>query len=468
MELRSLVTALFALLFWTPQLAASRAGPEVLHRDVCIIGGGAAGTHAAIRLQQKSKSVTLIEKEALLGGHINTFLDPRTKAAFEYGVAVFNNVSLVRDYFDYLQVPLKSFTGWVPNATAVYADLARGNDLPGPTSNMSDFLPALNSYKAQLEKYPYLATGFHLEYPIPEDLLLPFGDFCKKYDTRAVAQYLFPSNGGYGNLLATPTLYLMKQSSMDQVQGILTNDAVNNAARGRNQALHEVARTRLEKNRNDVFVSSRITRVDRTGESGVVVHINTPRGKKAIRASKLVIAIPPTLSTLTPFMDLTNDEYVHFRQFNNSYLWAAVVKNSGIPTTASLMNLDPAAPLQIPAMPQIYGTTPTPIKDLHVVWYRSPHLVPDWEVKSHIEEDFNRLYGRGAEVVVLKNHSPYLLEVALDSVQAGFYDGLNRLQEKWDTFWTGAAWKTNDSTAIWKFNEEVLLPMILASLKGRG
>ena len=46
---------------------------EVLQRDVCVIGGGASGTYAAVRLQQMGKSVALIEKQSRLGGQ---FLRP--------------------------------------------------------------------------------------------------------------------------------------------------------------------------------------------------------------------------------------------------------------------------------------------------------------------------------------------------------------------------------------------------------
>jgi heterodisulfide reductase subunit A-like polyferredoxin len=41
---------------------------EWIEKDVCIIGGGASGTYAAVRLQQMGVDVALIEKEAKLGG----------------------------------------------------------------------------------------------------------------------------------------------------------------------------------------------------------------------------------------------------------------------------------------------------------------------------------------------------------------------------------------------------------------
>lgn len=37
-------------------------------KEVCVIGGGASGTYAAVRLQQMGVSVALVEKEGKLGG----------------------------------------------------------------------------------------------------------------------------------------------------------------------------------------------------------------------------------------------------------------------------------------------------------------------------------------------------------------------------------------------------------------
>ena len=62
--------------------------PEVIERDVCIIGGGSSGTYSAIRLQQMNKTFVLIEKENRLGGHVNTYVDPVTNQTLDYGVVV--------------------------------------------------------------------------------------------------------------------------------------------------------------------------------------------------------------------------------------------------------------------------------------------------------------------------------------------------------------------------------------------
>jgi hypothetical protein len=64
--------------------------------DVCIVGGGSTGTYSAVRLSQDlGKSVVVVEKEGVLGGHTNTYIDPVTKFPIDYGVQASHNLSVV-------------------------------------------------------------------------------------------------------------------------------------------------------------------------------------------------------------------------------------------------------------------------------------------------------------------------------------------------------------------------------------
>jgi ribulose 1,5-bisphosphate synthetase/thiazole synthase len=51
----------------TLSIAASNPLPDLLHRDVVVIGGGASGAYAAVRLRDDfDKSIALIEKQSIL------------------------------------------------------------------------------------------------------------------------------------------------------------------------------------------------------------------------------------------------------------------------------------------------------------------------------------------------------------------------------------------------------------------
>ncbi|MBE3042299.1 NAD(P)/FAD-dependent oxidoreductase, partial [Candidatus Bathyarchaeota archaeon] len=121
------------MLGFLPLLAAASAGGEprgsVLERDVCIIGGGASGTYAAVRLADEGYSVAVIEKEDHLGGHTVTYTDPDTGTPLNMGVVVFHDTPVVRDYFGRLGVGLQDE---VQRGGGIeHYDFSTGNAVPG-------------------------------------------------------------------------------------------------------------------------------------------------------------------------------------------------------------------------------------------------------------------------------------------------------------------------------------------------
>ncbi|OKO93882.1 hypothetical protein PENSUB_12161 [Penicillium subrubescens] len=48
-------------------LVTADGSPDILHRDVVVIGGGASGAYAAVRLRDDfNKSIALIEQQSIL------------------------------------------------------------------------------------------------------------------------------------------------------------------------------------------------------------------------------------------------------------------------------------------------------------------------------------------------------------------------------------------------------------------
>jgi predicted NAD/FAD-binding protein len=111
---------------------------NAITRDVCIIGGGSGGTYPAIRLQQMGKSVVVVEKEAVLGGHTNTYIDPVTGAPVDYGVAVWEDIPVVQNYFAYLGVALITVNTSAPSPFVNdFADFASGTIIRSLEMGMS-------------------------------------------------------------------------------------------------------------------------------------------------------------------------------------------------------------------------------------------------------------------------------------------------------------------------------------------
>ncbi|KAJ7260648.1 hypothetical protein C8J57DRAFT_1636749 [Mycena rebaudengoi] len=300
--------SLLSLGFLGHVYASTAASPlPTVTTDVVVIGGGSVGTYTAIRLQQLGKSVFVIEKEDVLGGHTNTFHVPGTNTMFDYGVISFTNISIVNKYFAEMGVALRLFDVGV-GGTTEYAKLNGGDGTAMTTvpssvswSNATNVGLALEGYLTQSAKYaPFLTNGYDLPDPVPKELLMPWGAFVRKHGIEAFDYTLFSLIQGSGNMLAQPALYVLKYFVLLDVQilagiqpGFLTTAAHNT------HALYDTALARLQADANGsaVVLSSNVTRIARSASS-VSVSVSTPGGAKTVHAKELVIAIPPTLHNL--------------------------------------------------------------------------------------------------------------------------------------------------------------------------
>ena len=322
---------------------------------------------------------------------------------------------------------------------------------------------ALLKYAEQEAKYPTIFEKWDLPYPVPEDLLMNFGDFVKKYGLGAMTYTAFEYNQGFGNILAQPTLYVMKYQDQIITYDLLTGGFIYNA-HSNNQQLYDRAEAELG---SDVFLSSNVERIERS-EDGVRVYFSNPDGAKCVKASKLVISIPPKLSNLG-FLDLDSHDRGIFGQFNNSYYWDALVQRTGIPAGTRLNNVNPDAPYNLPALPGIYGFGATPIAGVYATYYSSPHPMTDADVKAEILSTLARLRKglgypepeKSPEFVGFHNHSPFVLTVSTEAVKNGFYKQLEAIQGKSSTWWTGATWMNQATSTVWNFTEYHVLPHLL-------
>jgi hypothetical protein len=408
----------------------------------------------------------LIEREAVLGGHVNTYLDPYTRQTFDYGVISFDNISVVKKYFEHFDVPLGPIGDLFTTNISYYADFATGTPLTGypfPSDNATG--AALVAYEDQLAKYPFLTNGYNLPTPVPADLLLTWGDFLKKYQLEGLAYTSFITLQGIGNILAQPTLYVMKYLPQTTVTNILTGSFLTTVHHN-NHELYDKALIELG---SSALVSSNVTSVVRNSD-GVEVTVSTPAGTKLIKASQLLIAIQPKLESLS-FLDLNSEEHYLFGQFNNSYYWDALVRNAGVPPGACVNNANPAAALALPEMPGMYLICATILPDIYSVYYTSPYALSEDYVKNDILTTTAKLIkafgfppANGTpEFVGFNDHRPFELTVWIDAIAGGFYDRLNALQGERNTWYTGATWQAHDSSLIWNWTEYTLLPRLLAN-----
>jgi hypothetical protein len=418
-------------------------------------------------LTAQGKSVAVIEREGRLGGNVATYIDPITNQTTDYGVILYTNTSVARNYFAHLGVEVGPYLGYFPNGSTKYLDYKTGSELP-------DFKPetataSQDFYLKQMQSYGDLfsAPGYFLPDPIPEDLLLPFGEWLKKYpEAAAMAYEVFYTQAG--NALELLTLNVMKYYSTLE----FTTGRLYTKNRG-NQIIYNTAYNKLNGTEN-VFLDSTIQKVTRT-EDGVVAVISRPCGTQTIRAKKLVMAIRPRYADLAPFLDLRSNEINITKQFANINTWTCILNGTGLPLDTGYQLVDPSAEAGIPPLPETLGISQSGIKDVEAraFWWSTATDITSEEAESllvgrakFVQAAVGGKSPAGQEPTVngLLSHSPYFLHASREAVANGFYNDLNGLQGQYNTFWTGAAWESESSAATWAFTEEIMLPALLKTL----
>ncbi|KAF2169038.1 hypothetical protein M409DRAFT_53004 [Zasmidium cellare ATCC 36951] len=183
-----------ALLSLSGHLALTAAFRCGNHYDAVIIGGGASDTYTAVRIKVEGKRVSLIEREDHLGGQVNTYIDLTTQQPFDHGVLIYENISVLRTFFDSVKAPYKSAGPFLPGMKDAYVDFASKQAvLPAQAAAISgNATEQTTIYIEQLKRFPYLSeAGCHLPDPVLEELIIPFGDWLEKYNIKGLAAGLF-------------------------------------------------------------------------------------------------------------------------------------------------------------------------------------------------------------------------------------------------------------------------------------
>lgn len=461
--------------------ASSAGGPhryeKVVNRDVVVIGGGSSGTYAALRLLDEDVSVVVVEKEDHLGGHTNTYIDPDTHQPFNLGVAVFHKSPIVSSYFEKLGVALQNAsTSDTSSASPVYVDFDTGRRFDYVPPSAQALGATFEKYgKLVGEKYPYLSLGYDLPDPVPQELLAPYSEFVKKYGLEDIVQFVNVINGNIGDILKRPTLYGIKAFSALLVQAVA--DGFVNAASGDNWDLYRAAQKVLEK-KNNVIYRSTVTKITRS-KYGVLVSVNTPGQEIIITAKKLIVAIPPLKKTLQQVnLDLTAKEAHLFEKFKGFLYGSSVLTHRGVNGSTTFNNVGTTTPYHLMRLPGCIGFTPlvgkVPTNKFSAYFSSLNSSETTREIKKLIKTQLGNLEDEGtighgeASFKFFTNHAPYHLHVSKEDVKNGFYKQLYALEGEENTFWTGATFADNDSSTIWTWTESYLLPLILASLKGKA
>ena len=437
---------------------------DIIERDVLVIGGGSTGIYSSMQLKDHKKTVLVVEKKPTIGGHAEDYIDP-SGVALDLGVATFAHTDTVHAYFDRFNLSLIPFQ---EPGIRKYVDLSTGKVTNFPEPDVSILQNALTTYLGQQSRYPALQDSFNMSYPVAPDLLLPFGDFVGKYGLQDLVPRIFAVIQGAVPLLEISTLYVFKYLSAEavnsQIKGFLTTEHHHT------MELYQKAAAFL--GWDNILLNSTVSAMDRSCPREVRVALCTPAGPKLVVAKRLLSTIPPLLEKLIGY-DLSEDETHLFGQFFPNGYYAALLRNTGINNlNTSILNIGPTQRYNVPKLPGVYAAIPLPVGGglLHV-YYGSPRPLPDEVVKADIVATIQRyqkangLPVTNPEFVKFVNHAPFNLMVSNDAIRDGFYKKVFALQGQRNTFYNGIAWHTQDSSLLWKFTDDYIIPILLASLE---
>ncbi|PPJ55265.1 hypothetical protein CBER1_04287 [Cercospora berteroae] len=475
---------------------------DIIVRDVAILGAGASGTYAAIRLREDyNLSIAVVEKDDHIGGHTDTYTDPETRKPVDYGVLSFWDYGPARNYFARLGV--ETVPAPQDSGITAYVDSETARNLTNyHVPAFSDVLKSIAAYGNESAKYDDILVPGYWNFPsgddIPADLLLPYGEFSQKYGVDNFYPMLQIIAGvGVGGVRDIPLLYVIGFGlGHPAIQSLLQNGLFVPKS-GSNAEIYQNAYARIKE---DVLLSSSVVSAERDEHDGVRLVVQTADNcKKLIKAKKLLVTAPPSIGNLES-LDLDDQESAVFVSSTSRPIHVGLAKTSAIPRNYSVQYVSSkVAPDKYLDMYQdikydlkIQSTGPEELQLFRVLLETTPDLsLTEEEAKAYITSQVQKLAAAGTlnsvkppdvgfgsgdaqtadggavtvEFKAFKSHSSVMWRLPADEIKAGFIHNLYALQGHRATWYTGSLWCTDFSSNVWAFTDTVLERMVGARKK---
>ncbi|GKT55252.1 flavin-containing superfamily amine oxidase [Colletotrichum tofieldiae] len=464
-------------LFLTQAAATPRPERDTVV-DVAIIGGGSAGIHAAIQLKDAGATFAVIEKKSQIGGHAETWTNPKTGIPANVGVVLFENTEVVSNYFSRLNVSIVKTNPLSTAGPSKSYDFSLGFPIPAQNASATAaqqqaLQAAAQAYSTNvLAKYPWIDQGYLVPDPVPEELTIPFGELAQKYNFTALLTVIAQFNWYTGDISTIPALYGIKGLGPALLNNIFGQFIVS--GNGDTRALYNAAANELG---DSVLLNANVVEVKRDVKidkhtTGVTVLVQQPnQPPKLIRARKLLVAIPPTLKNVGTY-DLTAEERTLFSKFGGLGYWAGVATIPGL--NISLTNVGVQTTFNQPVIPGTNGFNSygSPGDFLVAVGFHNTDYTTA-DAQAILRKNLATLAAVGgvpkdaAETVTFpfsSDHGPYNLRVSAEEIKAGFYGKFLALEGKRNTYWAGAVFTGHNSGLVWNFNEGTVLPALKKGL----
>ncbi|GKU08771.1 unnamed protein product, partial [Fusarium langsethiae] len=328
---------------------------------------------------------------------------------------------------------------------------------------------ALIEYAALAAKYqPWFENGYFKKGKIPQDLLLPFGEFLNKYNlgsSLAVLRTLI----WLSDAVNTPTWFVMAVVGQPQLAALgfgLAGPSFKWPETYSSETLYDRV---LDLIRDEVLLESTVVSSSRKAK-GVELVVQTPEGKKNIRAKKLLIAATPSPDNVDAW-DLDKNEKSIFSKFSWETLYVSVVGKTSLPSdvTGIRNTWDNQTNFYLPQGNFVDAYTRAGDRDLWTTRILGGAALTAQKAKSLIKQVLAKINAAGTydvtdpDILAFASHGLTVPKVSSKELDAGFYQKLYGLQGQRNTFWTGLTWAPDYTPILWDFTEK-LFPQILSGI----
>ncbi|KAF4333868.1 amine oxidase [Fusarium beomiforme] len=446
-------------------LCALNAAAQAIDVDVAVIGGGGSGGYAAVQLREKyGKKIVVVEKQDKLGGHTESWYDPVTGNAYNYGVAAFSNETVAVDFFKQLNVPTRAVE--FDQARNLYIDFKDGKPVNYTPPTTQEVTEATGRYREQWLKYADLLLPTSEHFPrgsdIPSDLLLPWREFAHKYNTEAASPSIWSTVVvDLNTALMIDVWKAWNPSPTGSIQ----------PASGDNTEIWQKAAKLLGK---DVLYESEVISAKRT-RNGMRLQVRDKAGHvTTINAKRLLVTIGP--ETMNPkFFDLSREELEIFHSPAGNRYYTGIVSHPSL-QAVEITNVVPAAVnanyLAYPTVPfqsafNYRGNSSTgPIHRALAIVSRETSAE---DAKDLIRRSLQDLMDGGAipagncsdlEFRTFSDHGLLYRRWSADQLRDGIFAKAYALQGQRSTWYTGAFWMNNNAVMLWNTTETILKRML--------
>lgn len=415
---------------------------------ICIIGAGAAGLSAGYFLKEKGyQQVTILEREARIGGKCLslTYEGKSFDLGANYITSSYTQVKRLARKFGarmYTEGRLRAFNVKTnTNSSLLSAVLAEASVWALAWQSLRFIWKRWRLNRILSPRRP----GFQGLAESHPELTRPFGEWLSANGLPAVsALFQIPVTlMGYGQLSEIPAAYALTYMRVGTFTDLMLA-ALNPHIKGYPKRFTEGYQRLFERIswELDVLTGADVRKVTRTGETirveyGVQEELLRPGhpASQTLECDYLIVATPLYLGVLQSFLDLSEEEKALFGQVVYDPFMVTTYAVEGMEdfTAATFMIPEPAigAPFVV--------TRQFADNNLVSFYTRTRFGQP---VKKEDILAQNAAFARRAAGIDLGDYYtysefPYFPHVSSEAMAAGFYDRLEALQGKQNTFFTG-------------------------------